>query len=356
MLPWPWSSIRCAELVDARHRALDVDGQDVVDRLLGDVAPRHLLARHVADVVDQRRRPRRASSNACVGHRRDLRPLDDVGLQQHGLGAGSRARARRCASAPGRRAAVVDADGAGALLRGPDGDLGAEAGAGSGDDDGAALEATRDRDRGEGGSRSPTLSPPRVVGKAAVVMLAIGSPDDPADNPRVTDLTRYADFLAFLDEQHAADPDLRAAWVGGSAATGGYDEWSDLDVEVLCTPGTYVDVYRRPARGDPRAVRAADVWAAPGLDVRRRAPVLRRPSTRRPGALAAPTRLVDFVVLGDDRRAPPRRRTPARLAPRPLRPATGWSSSATTTRRLRRRAIAESVDQVRRSDWSASGW
>ena len=58
----------------------------------------------------------------------------------------------------------MDADGAGALLRGADGDLGAEPGAGAGDDDRAALEAARD---GEGcewhggsfavGGRSVTL-------------------------------------------------------------------------------------------------------------------------------------------------------------------------------------------------------
>ena len=40
-----------AELVHAQQRALDVDGQHVVDRLLGDVAPRHLVAGDVADVV-----------------------------------------------------------------------------------------------------------------------------------------------------------------------------------------------------------------------------------------------------------------------------------------------------------------
>ena len=141
------------ELVDARHGALDVDGEDVVDRLLGDVPPRHLLARDVADVVDQHVDLAERLERG-VGHRRDLRPLDDVGLQQHGLGAlGAHAFGGRLRT--GGRAAVVDADGAGALLRGADGDLGAEAGAGAGDDDGATLEAPRD---GEGSERHGGVS------------------------------------------------------------------------------------------------------------------------------------------------------------------------------------------------------
>ena len=126
-------------------------------------------------------------------------------------------------------------------------------------------------------------------------MLAIGSPDDRADNPRVTDLSRYADFLAFLDEQHAADPDLRAAWVGGSAATGGYDEWSDLDIEVLSTPGTYLDVYRRLLAAIRERFAPPDVWELPESTYPdgRQCFVTLDPS---PGSLAAPTRLVDVVV------------------------------------------------------------
>lgn len=62
-----------AELVDAEHGALDVHGEDVVDGLLGEVAPGHLIARHVADVVDQYVQPAEAVED-LVGH------ADDVGL------------------------------------------------------------------------------------------------------------------------------------------------------------------------------------------------------------------------------------------------------------------------------------
>jgi hypothetical protein len=47
-----------------------------------------------------------------------------------------------------------------------------------------------------------------------------------------TDLSRYADWTTWLAEQGATDPDVRVVWVGGSAATGGYDAWSDLDVDL----------------------------------------------------------------------------------------------------------------------------
>ena len=59
------------------------------------------------------------------------------------------------------------------------------------------------------------------------------------------DLGRFDDWLAWLPEHAAADPDLHAVWVGGSAATGGWDEWSDLDVVLLAAPGTSVSAYER---------------------------------------------------------------------------------------------------------------
>jgi predicted nucleotidyltransferase len=122
-------------------------------------------------------------------------------------------------------------------------------------------------------------------------MTAIGPPD----NAAVTDLSRYADFLEFMDDRHAADPDLRAAWVGGSAATGGYDEWSDLDVEMLCTPGTYVDVYTRFLAALRERFDPSDVWellASTYPDGRQCFATL----DPAPGHLTAPARLVDFVV------------------------------------------------------------
>ena len=176
-------------------------------------------------------------------------------------------------------------------------------------------------------------------------MLAIGSPDDPADNPRVTDLSRYADFLAFLDEQHAADPDLRAAWVGGSAATGGYDEWSDLDVEVLCTPGTYLDVYRRLLAAIRERFAPPDVWELleSTYPDGRQCFVALDPVARRPGGADPAGRLRG---LGDDRRAPAQGRTPARLAHRPLRPG--------RARRRAPRRRGEDVGGRSRSRWRRS--
>jgi hypothetical protein len=78
-----------------------------------------------------------------------------------------------------------------------------------------------------------------------------------------TDLSRYADWTTWLAEQGATDPDVRVVWVGGSAATGGYDEWSDLDVDLLCTPGEADAVHDRlVARA--RATFAVDhVWELP---------------------------------------------------------------------------------------------
>jgi predicted nucleotidyltransferase len=176
-------------------------------------------------------------------------------------------------------------------------------------------------------------------------MLAIGPPDDPADNPRVTDLSRYADFLSFLDEQHAADPDLRAAWVGGSAATGGYDEWSDLDVEVLCAPGTYLDVYRRLLAAIRERFAPPDVWELleSTYPDGRQCFVTLDPA---PGALAAPTRLVDFVVweTTDEHRHKDVRRHGSPIV---LFDPDGLVVERHDDEEDRRRAIEESVAQVR---------
>jgi predicted nucleotidyltransferase len=109
------------------------------------------------------------------------------------------------------------------------------------------------------------------------------------------DLTRYDDWLGWLAERSAADPDVRVSWVGGSAATGGFDEWSDLDVDVLATPGRSTAVYERLLAG-ARATFAVDhVWELP---------VSAWPDGRqcfvnmqaRPGALAEPTLIVDLHV------------------------------------------------------------
>ena len=111
----------------------------------------------------------------------------------------------------------------------------------------------------------------------------------------MTDLSRYADWTDWLTTQAEADDDVRCVWVGGSAATGGYDEWSDLDLDVLCTPGTSTAVYARwlaRARAD---FDVRDVWELPEASW---------PDGRqcflnlqdRPGLLDEPTRLIDLHV------------------------------------------------------------
>lgn len=111
--------------------------------------------------------------------------------------------------------------------------------------------------------------------------------------PVTADLTRFDDWLTFFRTQGDADPDIRVIWVGGSAATGGWDEWSDLDVEVLCTPGETTPVYDRLLT-EARAQFPIDhVWELP---------LAAWPDGRqcfvnlqsRPGALQEPTRIVDL--------------------------------------------------------------
>lgn len=112
----------------------------------------------------------------------------------------------------------------------------------------------------------------------------------------MTDLSRYDDWLAWLTAWAGADPDVLVAWVGGSAATGGWDDWSDLDVVALCTPGTAFAAYERWLSGVREDFDVRDVWEPP---------VSTWPDGRqcfvnlqdRPGLLAEPTRLVDMVVL-----------------------------------------------------------
>lgn len=112
----------------------------------------------------------------------------------------------------------------------------------------------------------------------------------------MTDLSRYADWLTWLTALAASDPDVRCAWVGGSAATGGYDEWSDLDVVVLCTPGTSLAAYDRwlaRARAD---FDVRNTWEPPAATWPDGRQVFLNLQDR-PGLLLEPTRLVDLVVL-----------------------------------------------------------
>ena len=110
-----------------------------------------------------------------------------------------------------------------------------------------------------------------------------------------TDLSRYADWLAWLAEQGATDPDIKVVWVGGSAATGGYDEWSDLDLDVLCTPGEAAAVHDRLLERIDRDFDVDHVWRLPDATWPdgRQSFVNHR---SRPGALTEPTRIIDLHV------------------------------------------------------------
>jgi hypothetical protein len=110
------------------------------------------------------------------------------------------------------------------------------------------------------------------------------------------DLSRYADVLAWLDERHAADPDLRTAWIGGSAATGGYDDHSDLDINMLATPGTFERVYDDLVASLVGAFSPTSLWQLPDTtyaDGRQCFATF----DDSPGDLSTPTRLVDVVVF-----------------------------------------------------------
>lgn len=109
------------------------------------------------------------------------------------------------------------------------------------------------------------------------------------------DLSRYDDWTTWLAAQGATDPDVLVVWVGGSAATGGYDEWSDLDVDLLCTPGEADAVHERlvvRARADFAVDHVWELPKATWPDGRQCFVNLRA----RPGALEEPTRIIDLHV------------------------------------------------------------
>ncbi len=111
----------------------------------------------------------------------------------------------------------------------------------------------------------------------------------------MTDLSRYDDWLVWLREQADADPDLRVVFVGGSAVTGGYDDHSDLDVEVLATPGEAVAAYRRLLVAALRDFSVHQVWELPEATWPdgRQAFLNLRPDA---GDLSEPTRIIDLHV------------------------------------------------------------
>ncbi|MGZ4589158.1 MAG: hypothetical protein ACXVX9_15295 [Mycobacteriaceae bacterium] len=117
------------------------------------------------------------------------------------------------------------------------------------------------------------------------------------------DLARFNDWLTFLREQAECDPDVHVAWVGGSAATGGWDEWSDLDVELLCTPGESSTVYDRLLKHARASFDIDHVWELPHTtwpDGRQCFVNLQH----RAGALQEPTRIIDLHIsdLSDQHR------------------------------------------------------
>lgn len=109
------------------------------------------------------------------------------------------------------------------------------------------------------------------------------------------DLSRYDDWLEFLREQGETDPDVLVVWVGGSAATGGWDEWSDLDVDLLCTPGEAGAVHDRVLARAEERFDVDHVWRLPlgTWPDGRQSFVNLQPHA---GALTEPTRIVDLHV------------------------------------------------------------
>jgi hypothetical protein len=115
----------------------------------------------------------------------------------------------------------------------------------------------------------------------------------PMTSPVTPDLSRYDDWIAWLRKHAEADPDVLAVWVGGSAVTGGYDEWSDLDVELLVTPGAHEAAYQRMLAGLREDFEVDHVWEAP-LDWWQDGRQCFVNHQARPGLLEEPTRIVDL--------------------------------------------------------------
>lgn len=169
----------------------------------------------------------------------------------------------------------------------------------------------------------------------------------------MTDLSRYDGWVAWLTERSEADPDVLVAWIGGSAVTGGWDEWSDLDVDVLCRPGTAAAAYERWFAALVADFSPASVWDTPRewRPDGRQCFVCMQP---RPGLLAEPVVLVDLVMsdLSDEHRHLDVRRHGAPLV---LHDPEGLLVLRPDDADLTARAVAEAVDQIRQkrptSEW-----
>jgi predicted nucleotidyltransferase len=125
----------------------------------------------------------------------------------------------------------------------------------------------------------------------------------------VTDLSRYDDWLVWVHRQGEHDPAVRVVFVGGSAVTGGYDDHSDLDVEVLVVPGEAAAAYRRLLDAARRDFEVYAVWELPeGTWPDGRQAFLNL--TPDAGDLSVPTRIIDLHVsdLADHHRVVDARR------------------------------------------------
>ena len=159
------------------------------------------------------------------------------------------------------------------------------------------------------------------------------------------DLSRYDDWLSWLRLQGARDPDVRVVWVGGSATTGGYDDWSDLDVDVLCTPGTAHQVYAgllARAREDFEVDHLWELPLATWPDGRQCFINLQS----RPGRLVEPTRMIDLHLsdLSDRHRFVDVRRHGVPIV---LHDPEGLVELRPDDEEAMAREIAEAVEQIR---------
>lgn len=167
------------------------------------------------------------------------------------------------------------------------------------------------------------------------------------------ELDRYDGWLTWLRETAAADDDVRAVRVGGSAATGGFDQWSDLDVDVLCAPGTSAAVAERWLACMRADHEVASVWHLPDSTW---------PDGRQfflaqqaaPGDLVEPVRVLDVHVsdLSDThRRLDPRRHG----VPLVLHDPDGVLESALEDGHALATAACDALEQVRQrravGDW-----
>jgi len=108
-------------------------------------------------------------------------------------------------------------------------------------------------------------------------------------------VSRFDDWIQWLTAQGTGDPDVLVIWVGGSAATGGYDDWSDLDVELLCAPGKHDEVYDRLLSRIRETFDIDHIWELPqsAWPDGRQCFVNHQ---HRAGALEEPTRIVDLHI------------------------------------------------------------